>query len=39
MMKKIEQQDIMIQELLTRGTHGGWDYVLKEQESKFSYCS
>ena len=38
-MKKIEQQDVMIHEFLTRGTHDGQDYLLKEQESKFSCYS
>ena len=33
-MKKIEQQDLLIHKLITRGTPDGQAYELKEQESK-----
>ena len=35
-MKKIEQQDLLIHELIIRGTPDGHAYELKVQESKHS---
>ena len=38
-MKKIEEQDVMIYELITRGIPDAHDYALREQQSNNSCCT